>query len=152
MAGLLPHILYAAFFMSHYGSCLDISKIKSDYIKMEIRMTKKKNFLEYIYNIAEDKKFTTNEKTGIVTIKVENKGFYNRIAQKFFHKPKYSFIDLDQYGSFLWLLLDGKKDVDHIIKEMKEEFPEEADTMQDRVCRFIATLVHNNYIKRCDDK
>ncbi|MBQ1326655.1 MAG: PqqD family protein [Eubacterium sp.] len=108
-----------------------------------------KNFLDYIYKVAEGKKFTTNEKTGIVTIKVENKGFYNRIAQKFFHKPKYSFIDLDQYGSTLWLLLDGKKDVAALVKEMKEEFPKEADTMQDRVIRFIATLVHNDYIEKC---
>lgn len=108
-----------------------------------------KNFLDYIYKVAEGKKFTTNEKTGIVTIKVENKGFYNRIAQKFFHKPKYSFIDLDQYGSTLWLLLDGKKDVAALVKEMKEEFPKEADTMHDRVIRFIATLVHNDYIEKC---
>lgn len=124
--------------------------IRSIIYRWRERMPKdNKNFLDYIYKVAEGKKFTTNEKTGIVTIKVENKGFYNRIAQKFFHKPKYSFIDLDQYGSTLWLLLDGKKDVAALVKEMKEEFPKEADTMQDRVIRFIATLVHNDYIEKC---
>ena len=54
---------------------------------------------------------------GIVEITVENTGFYNTIAQKIFKKPRYSFIKLDEYGSFVWQKIDGKKSIYEIGKE-----------------------------------
>ena len=74
-------------------------------------MAKKKdagNYLELIpvrnpafpYTVADD---------GIVTISVEWQGFYHRIAQRFFRRPRVSDIKLDAYGSFVWRTIDGEK-------------------------------------------
>ena len=65
-------------------------------------MKEKKNYIDNIPKIN-DMKWEVLE-DGIVEITVENTGFYNTIAQKLFKKPRYSFIKLDEYGSFVWLM------------------------------------------------
>ena len=67
-------------------------------------MTKQKidkNYLDYIPVKNPDIEYETNEK-GTITVFIRWEGFFNKIAQKFFHRPKVSSIDLDDYGSFVW--------------------------------------------------
>lgn len=90
---------------------------------------------------------TENEsKKQIVVLDVENTGFFNKIAQKFFHKPKVSHISLDECGSSLWLFLDGSSTVFDIVNKMKEKFPSEEDKMLNRVITFFHTLQVNEFI------
>ena len=49
---------------------------------------KKENYIDNIPKI--NKKWETLE-DGIVEVTIENKGFYNTLAQKLFKKPRYSF-------------------------------------------------------------
>jgi gentisate 1,2-dioxygenase len=85
-------------------------------------------------------------KKQIVVLDVENTGFFNKIAQKFFHRPKVSHISLDEYGSSLWLFLDGTSTVFDIVNKMKEKFPSEEDKMLNRVITFLHTLQVNEFI------
>ena len=64
-------------------------------------MKKKKNYLDYVPVCAPGYNWKLNEKKQ-VEIEVQNKGFYNWLAQKFFKRPKVSYISLDEYGSFVW--------------------------------------------------
>lgn len=76
-------------------------------------MTKQKidkNYLDYIPVKNPDIEYEKNEK-GIITVFIRWEGFFNKIAQKFFHRPKVSSIDLDDYGSFVWGIIDDKKDI-----------------------------------------
>ena len=84
----------------------------------------------------------------IVEIDMENRGFFNSIAQRFFKKPKISHISLDKYGSVLWLALDGKATVNDILKKMTEAFPDESEKMLNRVVQFLATLERTGFIIR----
>ena len=52
------------------------------------------NYLDKVPVIQ--KKWEVNEK-GLVEVTVENTGFFNVIAQKVFKKPRYSFIELDEF-------------------------------------------------------
>ncbi len=65
----------------------------------------KDNYLDRV-PVINDMKWNELE-DGIVEVVVENTGFYNTIAQKFFHKPRFSFIKLDEYGSCVWKAIDG---------------------------------------------
>lgn len=85
---------------------------------------------------------------GLVEIDMENTGFFNRIAQQFFKRPKISHISLDKYGSVLWLALDGKASVNDILLKMKEHFPDESEKMLNRVVQFLATLERTGFIIR----
>lgn len=82
----------------------------------------------------------------MVEIEMENKGFYHRIAQKFFHRPKVSHIALDKYGTALWLMIDGTNTVYDIVQGMEEIFPDEKDKMLNRVVTFMTTLETNSFI------
>ena len=48
------------------------------------------------------------------TIRMLHRHFYAWIAQKFFHRPRVSHIDLDTMGSFIFPLIDGKRTVGDI--------------------------------------
>ena len=62
-----------------------------------MKKKKQENYLDRIPAIN-DKKWEVGE-DGLVEVTVENTGFYNTIAQKFFKRPRFSFIKLDEYGS-----------------------------------------------------
>lgn len=111
------------------------------------RKTKKidSNYMDLIFIHNPERKWTTRE-DGIVVIDMENKGFYHKIAQKFFHKPKVSHIALDAHGTALWNVLDGKHTVFDVVNLMKETFPEEEERMLNRVITFLHTLQVNKFI------
>ena len=109
-------------------------------------MAKKKseNYLDYIpvYN----PKNTWDVTDGKVTINMVHKGIYDKIAQKVFHKPRVSHIDLDEYGSFLWLRIDGQKTIGTLAGEMKAEFGEKAEPLYDRLVHYMQILRNNQFI------
>lgn len=85
---------------------------------------------------------------GSVEIDMENKGFFNAVAQRFFHRPRVSHIALDKYGTTLWLSLDGKATVNEVLQKMNESFPDEKEKMLNRVVHFLATLEMHGFIER----
>ena len=103
------------------------------------------NYLEQIPKRSDTRPWKKDEK-GMVVIEMENKGFYHRIAQRFFKKPKVSYIELDQYGSHVWENIDGKHTVYEIVQSMEDKFPQEKDRMLDRVVTFFATLQTHGFI------
>ena len=109
-------------------------------------MAKKKsmNYLDYVPKHNE--KNTWEEKNGIVTINMVHTGFYNKLAQKFFHTPKISHIDLDDYGSFVWKAIDGKNSVYQIAELLKEKYGEKADPLYDRLVKYMQILKNNEFV------
>ena len=109
-------------------------------------MAKKKseNYLDYIPHV--DPRNTWDEKDGKVTINMVNRGFYAAIAQKFFHRPRVSHIDLDEYGSFLWLRIDGKKTIGQLANDMKAQYGEKAEPVYDRLVHYMQILRNNHFV------
>ena len=85
----------------------------------------KKNYLDYIPQV--------------------NKMF-NRIAQKVFKKPRYSFIKLDEFGSCVWREIDGKKTIYEIGQILKVQHQKAAEQLYERLAKFMGILEHNRYI------
>ena len=69
-------------------------------------MKKDNNLLDYVPRIPEKLNWTEDDEHR-VTVDVENKGVFNRIAQKCFGRPAVSHIALEQFGSFIWKQIDG---------------------------------------------
>jgi hypothetical protein len=105
------------------------------------------NYMDIIFSRNESRAWRQKD-NGIVEIEVENKGFFNAIAQKFFKRPKKSQISLDKYGSKIWLLFDGHNAVSDIVKTMEEDFSSEKDRMLDRVITFLGILEVHKFIIR----
>ena len=85
------------------------------------------------------------DETGIVTLTKEWTGFYNRIAQRFFHRPRVSHIDLDGYGSFIWKLIDGKRTVYDISRKLDEAYPGMEESLP-RLIKFLEILRDHHFI------
>ena len=88
----------------------------------------------------------TKDSENIVTLEIENTGFFNRMAQKFLHKPKISYIHLDETGSFIWPIIDGKKDIIALGISVKEHFGENAEPLYERLAKYFTILESYNFI------
>ena len=84
---------------------------------------------------------------GIVTLEIENKGVFNRIAQKLFKKPKISYVHLDEMGSFVWPVIDGEKDITELGKLVDEHFGEKAHPLYERLAKYFQILNSYGFIK-----
>ena len=108
-------------------------------------MKNNKNFLENKPKKNPDINWTV--KDGKVTLEIENKGFFNRIAQKLIKKPKISYIHLDETGSFIWPLIDGETDITDLGKRLKENFGEKAEPLYERLSKYIKILESYGFVK-----
>lgn len=105
----------------------------------------KDNFLERVPFRNPEISYTANEK-GIVTLEIENKGVFNRLAQRLLKKPKISYVHLEEMGSFIWQQIDGKKDIIALGKEVETHFGEKAQPLYERLSKYIRILESYNFI------
>ena len=103
------------------------------------------NYLDYIPVISD--KNTWSQENGKVTVHMVHRGFYASIAQKFFHRPRVSHIDLDEMGSFIFPRLDGQRSVEDIAQLVKAEFGEKAEPLYDRLVKYLQILHNNGFIR-----
>ena len=108
-------------------------------------MKQKKNYLDFVpkknpafcWELDDD---------GRVVILIENRGIYNRIAQKLLKKPRVSRITLEKFGSFIWRQIDGTRSVYEISGLVSEEFGEEAEPLIERLVKYLRILQNNRFI------
>lgn len=103
------------------------------------------NYLEKVPMRPTGMQWDTDEQ-GKVTLYIENTGVFNRIAQKFFKKPKVTQIHLDETGSFVWPLLDGEKNIIKLGELVKEHFGEEAEPLYPRLAEYFRRLDSYHFI------
>ncbi len=106
------------------------------------KQAKKQNYLEKIPIKNPQIGYSTDDK-GIVTLEITNKGFFNRLAQILFKKPKISYVHLDEMGSFLWPIIDGEKDITALGKSVDEHFGEKSHPLYERLAKYFQIL--NSY-------
>lgn len=103
------------------------------------------NYLEYIPSIPLHIQWEADENS-IVTLAVENKGVMNRIAQKLFRKPKISYIHLDEFGSFVWQLIDGESTISQMGETVKNRFREAAEPLYPRLAKYFSILESYGFV------
>lgn len=103
------------------------------------------NFLDYVPR--HNKLFPYQKKeNGRIEVKVKNTGLARKATQLLLRKPKYSYIELDDFGSFVWEQMDGERTILDIGEKVKERFQEEAEPLYPRLTKFIKILHNNKYI------
>ncbi len=110
------------------------------------KRNKDENYLERIPKKSEKLRFTTDE-NGIVTLEIENKGFFNTVAQKLFKKPKVSYVHLDEFGSFVWSLADGQNDIIKIGELVEEKFGDAVKPVYERLSKFVSILESYGFVE-----
>lgn len=112
---------------------------------MKKKTSENPNFLERIPVVNSYLSWSRDE-NGLVTLEIENTGFFNRVAQKIFQKPKFSYVHLDRTGSFVWPLIDGEKDIIALGKLVKDKFGEGAEPLYERLAEFFRILDSYHFI------
>lgn len=105
----------------------------------------KENYLDYIPRPNALFEWKKNQ-DGKIEVKVHNKGVINGIAQKLLKKPKYSYIELDELGSFIWEQMDGSRSIYEIGGLVKEAFGEKAEPLYERLAQYMKILHNNHFI------
>ncbi len=103
------------------------------------------NYLEKI-PVRADLEFKTEE-NGNVTLLIENKGVFNRIAQVLLKKPKVSQVHLDEHGSFVWQIIDGERTIEELGKDVDEHFGEKAQPLYERLAKYFQILHSYGFVK-----
>ena len=88
-----------------------------------------------------------SDQNGIVTLEIENKGVFNRIAQKLLKKPKISYVHLDEMGSFVWPIIDGEKNIMELGKAVDEHFGEKAHPLYERLAQYFKILESYGFVE-----
>ena len=88
------------------------------------------------------------DEEGKVSLQIENKGVFNKIAQILLKKPKVSYVHLDEMGSFIWPLLDGQKTILELGEMVEKEFGERVKPLYERLARYIQILESYGFVKR----
>ena len=110
-----------------------------------------KNYLDKIPSRAKSIEWTTDG-DGIVTLEIKNTGWANKIAQVLFKRPKISYIHLDKMGSFIWPIMDGKKDITAIGKLVEQRFGKEAHPLYERLSKYFQIMDSYHFIAWVDSK
>lgn len=108
-------------------------------------MKTKKNYLEMIPVRNKDYLWNIDGK-GCVVVDMPHKSFYDKIAQKLFHTPSVSHITLDRFGSFIWMQIDGNRDLIEIGSLVKQKYGEKAEPLYERLARYFDILKNNHFI------
>ena len=103
------------------------------------------NYLDLIPCRASELRWHKDLKEKMI-LEVENRGIFNTIAQKVFGKPRYTKIHLDENGTFIWPLIDGKKTVTDIAALVKEEFGEKAEPLYPRIVKYFQIMESYHFI------
>ncbi|MBP3807406.1 MAG: PqqD family protein [Eubacterium sp.] len=106
----------------------------------------KENYLDYVPIISDKHKWEADEE-GNVTIFIENKGVFNRLAQLLLNKPKVSQLHLEQIGSFIFPLIDGKASIYEIGQKVGERFGDEAEPLYPRLAEYFKMLHNYGFIE-----
>ena len=112
---------------------------------MKKKIKKSENYLERVPMRAPHLNWRKDEK-GNVTLEIENKGAFNRMAQMLLKKPKISYIHLDESGSFIWFKIDGEKNVIALGRDLEEKFGEKAYPLYERLAKYLRILESYGFI------
>lgn len=103
------------------------------------------NYLDLIPKQADSLRWHRDLKECVI-LEIENRGVFHTIAQKVFHKPRYSKVHLDEFGSFLWPLIDGEKSIADLALLVKEHFGENAEPLYPRIVKYFQIVESYHFV------
>ncbi|MGI6153385.1 MAG: PqqD family protein [Christensenellaceae bacterium] len=113
---------------------------------MAIRLKSRKNLLDMVPQKNAKYEWQLDETTGRVQITVERNSMIERAVRKFAKTPKTLTVDLDNFGSFVWQMIDGTRDIHAIGRLVADAFGKEAEPLYERLGGFMNLLKNNGFI------
>lgn len=90
-----------------------------------------------------------HEKSKDGTVNILIPRFKSEFANKYLlpkKKSKYVIVNLDEFASVTWLLINGSNKVTEIADKMVEKYGDKIQPVNDRITQFLTQLYHNGFI------
>ena len=112
-------------------------------------MKNNEDVLNIVFKKNENIEYEVNEE-GIVTILEKQDHKIQRVFRKLkFKIPMYKKVELDKYGSYIFLQIDGVKTVEELGIKLDEKYGEESHPLYERLLLFLNHIdVNSNYIEK----
>jgi hypothetical protein len=120
-----------------------VKRKKKEAERKEVKRMRGENLLDLIP--IKTKKWRRGKKVSIVVHRAKTvfgRHFCDAVGISKTYK-----INLDDYGSAVWLLCDGKNTIRDIGKNLKERFGEKVEPLYDRLSTFIMIMKNEELIK-----
>jgi hypothetical protein len=105
-----------------------------------------KNLLDFVVSRETAPQWAVTEQN-LVQIYLPRNRFAERLIRRFQKLPATFRVDLDEFGSFVWLALDGERTVLELGGLIGEHFGESAEPLYERLSLFLRILKNNNLIR-----
>lgn len=84
--------------------------------------------------------------SGYIIVTLMHTSIFDRLAQRVFHRPAQSDIELDCYGSFVWSNINGQNTVYEIAQAVKDRFGADAEPLFERMILYFRILTEHKFI------
>ena len=89
----------------------------------------------------------TEDENGKVTLHRVHTSFTDRLIHSVTKRPlRQSHITLEEFGSFLWKIMDGRTTLRDLADQLKEEFGESIEPLYPRLEKYMVVLKNNKLI------
>jgi hypothetical protein len=90
---------------------------------------------------------SVEEESGVVLLVPRYPTIVGRAMGRLLRRSEHIRVKLDDLGSAVWKLIDGKRSVREIGEELKAQFGEGAEPLYERLTEFLKVLVRNKMIR-----
>ena len=89
----------------------------------------------------------TEDENGKITLHRVHTSFTDRLIHSVTKRPlRQSHITLEEFGSFLWKIMDGRTTLRVLADQLKEEFGESIEPLYPRLEKYMVVLKNNKLI------
>ncbi len=115
---------------------------------MSIRVKSKQNLLDFVPIKSKNTKYESiKNNDNLITIKIHRNGLVDRFVRKFIKKTPLTFdVQLDEFGSYIYDIIDDNKNIYELGILVKEHFGDDAEPLYERLGAFMNLLKNNNFI------
>lgn len=111
--------------------------------------TNNEEVLNIVYKVSDGLEYQVNAENIVTILEKQDHKIQKFMRKLRFKIPQYKKIDLDEYGSFVFLLIDGKNTIKEIGEGLQRKYGENANPLYERLLLFLNHIETNcNYIEK----
>ncbi|CEN22167.1 PqqD family peptide modification chaperone [Paraclostridium sordellii] len=112
-------------------------------------MKTNEDILNIVFKKNEDIEYEVDEEEIVTILEKQDHKIQRAFRKLKFKIPMYKKVELDKYGSYVFLQIDGVKTVEELGKILDKKYGEESHPLYERLLLFLNHIeVNSNYIKK----
>ncbi|WP_251862572.1 PqqD family protein [Clostridium sp. Marseille-Q2269] len=109
----------------------------------------KEDVLNIIFKISDNLEYSVSKDNIVTILEKQDHKIQNFFRKLKFKIPEYKKISLDEYGSYVFLQIDGKNTVRDIGENLETKYGDESHPLYERLLLFLNHIeVNCHYIKK----